>query len=381
MSCRFELSPSPGQHLQQAPRKHFPYRYLHVPSHCWDSLNSDLSHCDWSFLRPGNSPTVDDAVDRFSIVLEQTFQHHLADFSTHSCRSNTRTSSVTSNPPWLSTVLVSAVKRKRDLFSVSRKFPTPVNMEAYRVQRNFVKYLSRKTYRSYISSLSATISSPNRPSLYQFIRTQRPSVSRAPIQCLIDPDGNRQSEAKSIADTLNKQFVSPGLPDDPNWVIPPLHPAPELRAPLLEVFTTTGVVRKQLKRLKSCKSPGKGGIPNEVLKLLVPSLSYPLCLLFNLSYRAGVFPSAWKSATVVPIFNPRTATTFSTPRTAKRCHLTPAYISMSKTYDIVYYSFCFQCWLSLAAFMMYTTLWDSPRHYCWLCATKIQCTRIGNCEG
>ena len=164
---------------------------------------------------------------------------------------------MTSNPPWVSTVLVSAVKRKRDLFSVSRKFPTPVNMEAYRVQRNFVKYLSRKTYRSYISSLSATISSPNRPSLYQFIRTQRPSVSRAPIQCLIDPDGNRQSEAKSIADTLNKQFVSPGLPDDPNWVIPPLHPAPELRAPLLEVFTTTGVVRKQLKRLKSCKSPGK----------------------------------------------------------------------------------------------------------------------------
>ena len=244
---------------------------------------------------------------------------------------------MTSNPPWVSTVLVSAVKRKRDLFSVSRKFPTPVNMEVYRVQRNFVKYLSRKTYRSYISSLSATISSPNRPSLYQFIRPQRPSVSRAPIQCLIDPDGNSQSEAKSIADTLNKQFVSPGLPDDPNWVIPPLHPAPELRAPLLEVFTTTGVVRKQLKRLKSCKSPGKDGIPNEVLKVLVPSLSYPLCLLFIflfyflyesplysricarsgggarllcrpqrsrrlLSYRAGVFPSAWKSAIVVAIF-------------------------------------------------------------------------------
>ena len=39
--------------------------------------------------------------------------------------------------------------------------------------------------------------------------------------------------------------------------------------------------------------------------------------------------------------NPRTATTFSTPRTAKRCHLTPAYISMSKTYDIGYYSFLF----------------------------------------
>ena len=33
------------------------------------------------------------------------------------------------------------------------------------------------------------------------------------------------------------------------------------------------------------------------------------------------------------LLNPRTATTFSTPRTAKRCHLTPAYIYMSKTYD------------------------------------------------
>ena len=252
------------------------------PPHCW-GLSFDLSHCDWSFLRPGNSPTVDHAVGRFSNILEQTFQQHLADFSTHSCRSYAQTSSVTSNPPWVSTVLVSAVKRKRNLFSVSHKFQTPANLEAYRVQRNFVKYLSRKTYRSYINSLSATISSPNRPSLYQFIRTQRPSVSRAPIQCLIDHDGNRQSEAKSIANTLNKQVVSSGLPDDPNWVIPPLNPAAELRAPLLDVFTTTGVVCKQFKRLKICESPGKDGIPNEVLKLLVPYLSYPLCLLFNLS--------------------------------------------------------------------------------------------------
>ena len=166
------------------------------------------------------------------------------------------------------------------------------------MQRNFVKYLSRKTYRSYISSLSATISSPNRPSLYQFIRTQRPSVSRAPIQCLIVPDGNRQSEAKSIANTLNKQVVSSGLPDHPNWVILPLNPAAELRAPLLDVFTTTGVVCKQFKRLKICKSPGKDGIPKGQLL----HLSYPLCLLFNFSYSAEVFPSARKTAIVVPIF-------------------------------------------------------------------------------
>ena len=111
------------------------------------------------------------------------------------------------------------------------------------MQRNFVKYLSRKTYRSYISSLSATISSPNRPSLYQFIRTQRPSVSRAPTQCLIDPDGNRQSEAKSIADTLKKQFVSSGLSDDPNWVIPPLNPAPELRSTSFIIFLDGFMVR------------------------------------------------------------------------------------------------------------------------------------------
>eukprot|EP00117_Sycon_ciliatum_P004732 scpid93857/ scgid8973/ Probable RNA-directed DNA polymerase from transposon X-element; Reverse transcriptase len=39
-----------------------------------------------------------------------------------------------------------------------------------------------------------------------------------------------------------------------------------------------------------------------------PSLAYPLCLLFTLSFRSGAFPTAWKSAVVVPIYKkgPRT---------------------------------------------------------------------------
>ena len=35
---------------------------------------------------------------------------------------------------------------------------------------------------------------------------------------------------------------------------------------------------------------------------LAPSLSYPLCLLFNLSFRKGKFQSAWKVAKITPIF-------------------------------------------------------------------------------
>ena len=303
VSCQFAVSLPLDPDLPLPSRKPFPYRFRRVPSQCWDSMNADFSCHDWSFLQPEGSPTVDAAVDHFAAVLERGFQQHLSNFAIgYNNRKHSNPTSSTSSPPWVTRSLVSEVKRKRDLFSIYKKFPTPVNREAYRVQRNFVKHLSRTSHRSFLNSLSATLSSPDRPSLHQFIRNQCRGTSRAPIQYLTDSNGNRQHDVKAIADTLNKQFVSSGIPEDPNWVIPSLSPAPELSAPLTRVVTTTATVCKHLKLLKNCKSPGEDGIPNEVLKWLAPSLSYPLCLLFNMSYRTGVFPSVWKSAVIVPIY-------------------------------------------------------------------------------
>nr|KAG5704570.1 hypothetical protein BaRGS_031834 [Batillaria attramentaria] len=54
-------------------------------------------------------------------------------------------------------------------------------------------------------------------------------------------------------------------------------------------------------RLKTKKAPGKDGICNEMIKHLGPAARRKLLELFNQSWKTGIFPSAWKEATIIPI--------------------------------------------------------------------------------
>ena len=56
-----------------------------------------------------------------------------------------------------------------------------------------------------------------------------------------------------------------------------------------------------IKRLKNKKSPGKDGVCNEMIKHLGLSARNKLLELFNLSWKSGIFPSAWKEAVIIPV--------------------------------------------------------------------------------
>ena len=161
-----------------------------------------------------------------------------------------------------------------------------------------MRSLSRKCHREYIRKLQVLISdTSNHPSLHKFIRMQRSSGNSPGIPDLA-------SNGKLAADpaALNEQFASLAVVDDPRIPLPSLDQHPCLpnafRAPII----TTAGVRKAIAKLKLNKSPGMDGISNEVVKALTPTLSYPSCLLFNLSFRKGKCPSAWKVAKITPIF-------------------------------------------------------------------------------
>lgn len=55
-------------------------------------------------------------------------------------------------------------------------------------------------------------------------------------------------------------------------------------------------------KLDSSTSVGPDGIPNIILKDFLVYLSEPLLYLFNLSLSSGVFPCAWKSSYIIPVF-------------------------------------------------------------------------------
>ena len=58
-------------------------------------------------------------------------------------------------------------------------------------------------------------------------------------------------------------------------------------------------------------SPGPDGIPSILIKATAHSISVPLAHIFNLSISTGVFPSAFKNSTIIPI--PKTSPPSSSP--------------------------------------------------------------------
>ena len=63
------------------------------------------------------------------------------------------------------------------------------------------------------------------------------------------------------------------------------------------ILTVTNI----LKNIDVNKSPGPDGIAGIVLKKCASNLSYPMSILFDISFSTGQLPSDWKLANVVPV--------------------------------------------------------------------------------
>ena len=271
----------------------------HVTPAVWEAVNADLDSVPWNSLI---SSDVDSALSNLHSVLQTVLSKYVP---LHSSRKPNRTPSTPGSTrkyhPWVSTELRKAIKLKRDLFSLSKKFPTGYNLSAYKAQRNQVRHLSRWCHRQYIRSIKTTLTSGS-TSLHHFVRSQRSHKVKPGIPDIASPDGLLVSDSFQKATILNKQFTSVAVPDDPRLVIPPLQYDTRLTRQFTRVHITTADVRKAISNLKSGKAPGRDGITNNMIKKLAPAISFPLSRLFNLSFTTGKFPTDWKLAKIVPIY-------------------------------------------------------------------------------
>ena len=145
-----------------------PYNFAQVPPSVWVAVNMYLSSLNWYDLM--DTPDVDDALARFSSSLNDAFSHYLSSYRKIS--SSTQRAVSRKYPPWVNRDLVLAIKLKYELYSRYRKFPTPANQSAFKVQRNRVRNLSRSLHRDYLASIQASMASGNL-NMYQFVRSQR----------------------------------------------------------------------------------------------------------------------------------------------------------------------------------------------------------------
>ena len=61
-------------------------------------------------------------------------------------------------------------------------------------------------------------------------------------------------------------------------------------------------IKKTVSRLKSKKSSGYDGISNILLKSIIDEIYVPLTVIFNKSFKEGIFPDKMKIAEVIPLY-------------------------------------------------------------------------------
>ena len=76
----------------------------------------------------------------------------------------------------------------------------------------------------------------------------------------------------------------------------------QLDTEILNAPITAEEIQKECHKLKNNKSPGEDKIINEYIKASMPSLTHIYVMIFNKILDTGIFPEAWSSGVIVPIY-------------------------------------------------------------------------------
>ena len=132
---------------------------------------------------------------------------------------------------------------------------------------------------------------------------------------------NTQEEirgAQKIAEGFNSFFAGIG-PELANNIAPSNIDFRTFLGPQNEemfIFSTVthDTLVKIISKLKMKNSAGPDNISTKLLKVILPTISIPLCHLFNLSLQTGYVPHQLKSAKVVPVYKSCLLYTSPSPR-------------------------------------------------------------------
>jgi len=204
------------------------------------------------------------------------------------------------NPRWFSAECKSAVAAKNKAYQAYKQSRSAQSREHYIIARNNCNDVVRNSKSDFIKSIANKVcASPSYDKRFWSLAKKIGSnfcSSSFPTLCNVD--GNLIASSQEKSEAFAKFFASTST-------LPPSdlsHPGLSFQANIIsDVKITTRKVRKAFFNIDTCKAVGPDNISPIVLKKCYLELSPVFSRLFRLSLKAGVFPTVWKTAHVVPI--------------------------------------------------------------------------------
>ena len=200
------------------------------------------------------------------------------------------------------------MKERNAAHNKAKTSKDPEDIRRYKKLRNQVVGLSRKDKKEAVEAeMSGSCASAWKA--LNMLRSKEKSKNDPPSKLTID--GRVVTDPYKIATTMNKFFINKILrlqeqieleetTEDPIEHMKKYLPNDITQldwelVPQEEVVTA-------IVQAKNGKGAGPDGISNWILKAASRELARPLSLIFNKSISTAIFPSAWKVATVIPLW-------------------------------------------------------------------------------
>ena len=250
----------------------------------FDTANMLLDECDWDELLSGD-------VNHMWAAWEEKFMRVM--------RQCIPTAKLSAKPnlPWLNHEITKGICARNLAFRRVKRSGRSNHLNDYKKKRNKVANMIKSAKAKFFMGLNPS----NPKSFWKVTKYLTKQTSSIPI--LKDHDGNVIHDDEEKATLLN-EFFSQCF----NSAQPPLcssdfesldQPSPD-ECPEQDLCSEEEVL-EMLLSLDTSKSNGPDGISATMLKATATSIAPGITKLFNKSISSGVFPTAWKTSSVVPI--------------------------------------------------------------------------------
>ena len=205
--------------------------------------------------------------------------------------------------PWLTSELKREIRKRNRLFRLAKQRQKDHDWHRWRVQRNEVTNLNRKTRDEYLKNkVKNLLEHKQNPHKYHAILKNMMGHTRNyNIPPVYSRDGTLMTNDDDKATILNEHFAAQSRLDIDNSRAIPIRDRPAI--PVLDNITAhPGEVLSLLNALDLNKACGPDMLPTKILKLTALLIHEPLTALFNKSLELGIYPDSWKNAIVQPIF-------------------------------------------------------------------------------
>ena len=209
--------------------------------------------------------------------------------------------------PWVTSELRKNMKKRDRLFKIARDRQTEYHWARWRAQRNIVTSLNRRLkHENLKNKVAVLLENKADPYKYHTILKNITGLRRQHgIPPLVLGDDILSNDSEK-AEAFNAYFCTQTdiqLSEQHRQHLQSYQEKhPETPFSINTIQVTSNDVIRVINGLDSSKACGPDQLPTKILKMSAAYIAEPLAKIFNKSISSGHFPTAWKTATVKPVY-------------------------------------------------------------------------------